>query len=148
MSLLTCENLSVGYDNQIVVKDINFSIEKGDYLCIIGENGSGKTTLMKAILKLKNPISGSIITGDGLVANQVGYLPQQTVVQKNFPATVREVVLMGCLNKLGKRLFFSKKEKELAYKNMELIKARCWHCVGFADVTLSVAVGMILFLNR
>ena len=89
MALLTVKNLSVGYDGQPVVSDLNFSVNSGDYLCIVGENGSGKTTLMKTLLGLREPLSGQIIPGDGLKRNEIGYLPQQTVVQKDFPASVR-----------------------------------------------------------
>ena len=119
MSLLTVKNLSVGYDSHPVLKDINFKVEQGDYLFIIGENGSGKSTLMKTILGLNPPIDGQILSGDGLKDNEKGYLPQQTDVQKDFPASVYEVVLSGCQNSLGFRLFYSKAAKERARKNME-----------------------------
>ena len=96
MSLLTVNNLSVGYDSHPVLTDINFTVEQGDYLFIIGENGSGKTTLMKTLLGLKAPIDGKILMGDGLKDNEKGYLPQQTEVQKDFPASAYEIVLSGC----------------------------------------------------
>ena len=86
MSLITANNLCVGYEGQAVLSDIDFEINAGDYFCIIGENGSGKSTLMKTMLGLQNPISGSIQFGDGLVQNEIGYLPQQSVVQRDFPA--------------------------------------------------------------
>ena len=90
MAQLTCENLVLGYDGEAVVRDLSFCVESGDYLCILGENGSGKTTLMKAILGLHAPLSGTITFGEGLTHSQIGYLPQQTVVQKDFPASVWE----------------------------------------------------------
>lgn len=110
MALLTCSNISLGYEGKKIVEDINFSVNTGDYLCIVGENGSGKSTLMKTLLNLKTPMEGSIVTGDGLKQEEIGYLPQQTVVQKDFPASVREIVLSGCLNRCGMRPFYSKKK--------------------------------------
>ncbi len=119
MAFITVTDLSLGYDAQVVAKGLNFSVSKGDYLCIVGENGSGKTTLMKTLLHLKEPISGKIETGDGLMKNEIGYLPQQTIVQKDFPASVREIVLSGCQGRCGMRPFYSKEEKKLAKENME-----------------------------
>lgn len=119
MSLLKCENVVLGYDNNVIVENLNFEVNSGDYLCIVGENGSGKSTLMKTILKLRKPISGKIIMGDGLVQDEIGYLPQQTIVQKDFPASVKEIVLSGCLNKSGFKPFYTKEQKELANENME-----------------------------
>ena len=119
MSQLKCENLTLGYDGKTVISELTFSVESGDYLCIVGENGSGKSTLMKAILKLKTPMGGQIIIGDGLSVNEIGYLPQQTVVQKDFPASVREVVRSGCLNRVGFRPFYNQGEKRIVEENME-----------------------------
>ena len=119
MAQLTCEHLTLGYNSRIIIEDLNFSINKGNYLCIIGENGSGKTTLMKTLLRLHKPISGRIITGDGLLPDEIGYLPQQTQVQKDFPASVREIVLSGCQSRCGRRPFYTKEEKLLAAENME-----------------------------
>jgi len=116
---LTCTNLTIGYDGKTVVSDLSFAVHSGDYLCIVGENGTGKSTLMKTLLRLKSPMGGEITFGDGLAANEIGYLPQQTVVQKDFPATVREVVLSGCLNKCGLRPFYNAKEKQSAKENMK-----------------------------
>ena len=100
MSLLKCENLCFSYDGVTVVKDLNFTVEEGNYLCIIGENGAGKSTLIKGLLRLKKPSSGTVEMGEGLRASEIGYLPQQTQIQKDFPASVREVVLSGCLNRM------------------------------------------------
>ena len=119
MPQLTCQNLKLGYDGNVIVEDLSFAVNAGDYLCIVGENGSGKSTLMRTILKLQAPISGEILTGDGLKQNEIGYLPQQTVVQRDFPASVSEIVLSGCLNKCGLRPFYNQKEKALAAENME-----------------------------
>ena len=118
MAQLECKNLTIGYEDGIVAENINFSLEQGDYLCILGENGSGKTTLMKTLLGLIEPISGEIIMGNG-EGRGIGYLPQITQVQKDFPASVSEIILSGCLNKLGKGLFYKKEHKLLAQSNME-----------------------------
>ena len=102
-----------------MISGLTFTVNAGDYLCIVGENGSGKSTLMKTILKLKTPMSGQVILGDGLTSSEIGYLPQQTVVQKDFPASVREVVRSGCLNRCGFRPYYNKAEKQMAEENME-----------------------------
>ena len=114
MAQLTCQNLCVGYDGKPVLQDLSLQVFAGDYLCVVGENGSGKSTLMKTILGLQPPTSGRILTGDGLRKNEIGYLPQQTVVQKDFPASVREIVLSGCQGRCGSRPFYNKEEKKLA----------------------------------
>ncbi len=119
MALITCKDLSLGYEGNVIVSDLNFSIHKGDYFCIIGENGSGKSTLMKTLLHLQAPIGGTIETGDGLKPNEIGYLPQQTVVQRDFPASVREIVLSGCQGRYGLKPFYSKKDKALADENIK-----------------------------
>ena len=119
MQQLICKNLTLGYDGKTVVSDLSFDVSAGEYLCIVGENGSGKSTLMKTMLNLKAPSSGQVLTGDGLSPTEIGYLPQQTVVQKDFPASVREVVRSGCLNRCGLRPAFSKAEKRIADENMK-----------------------------
>ena len=119
MALIEIKNASMGYEGKIVLSDINLKIYEGDNVCIVGENGSGKTTLMKCLLGLLSVQSSSISYGDGLKQCEIGYLPQQTVLQKDFPASVSEVVLSGCLNKKH-TLFYSKEQKETAAENMEL----------------------------
>lgn len=119
MSIINCQDLSIGYDKKPIIENLNFCINKGDYLCIVGENGSGKSTLMKTILGLIHPISGKITFGDGVNYSQIGYLPQQTVVQKDFPATVFEIVLSGFGGKCGLSPFYKKEYKEIAEKNIE-----------------------------
>lgn len=131
MALISCENLKLGYESMVVIDNLSFSVNKGDYLCIVGENGSGKSTLMKTLLGLHSPISGEIKIGDGLLRSRIGYLPQQTVVQKDFPATVWEIVLSGCQGRCGLRPFYNKSEKRLAMKNIVRmglgnIKNRCY----------------------
>jgi len=124
MALITAKDLALGYDREVIVSGLNFEVNRGDYLCIVGENGSGKTTLMKNLLSLMEPIEGKILTGDGLNANEIGYLPQQTQVQRDFPASVKEVVLSGCQGRCGLRPFYSRKEKELAKSNMERMRIK------------------------
>ena len=119
MALLTVKDLAVGYGTQIVAENINFEVNAGDYLCIVGENGSGKSTLMKTLLGLQKPVRGEITAGEGLRENEIGYLPQQTQVQRDFPASVREVVLSGCQGRGGFRPFYSTEDKKRANENME-----------------------------
>ena len=119
MGELVCKDLTLGYENNALIENLSFEVKKGDYLCIVGENGTGKSTLMRTILHLQKPMGGSIEYGDGLKSTEIGYLPQQTLVQRDFPASVKEVVISGCQAKTGMRPFYSKEEKALAAKNME-----------------------------
>ena len=119
MAILTAKDLSFAYDGKTVLEGVNFSLSAGDYLCVVGENGSGKSTLIKGLLGLKAPDGGSIIFGEGLKATEIGYLPQQTQLQRDFPASVREVVLSGCLNSLGRRLHYNAEDRARADMNME-----------------------------
>lgn len=119
MALIKACNLKLGYEGKTVVENLNFTVNNGDYLCIVGENGSGKTTLMKTILHLNPPISGKIETGEGLKPSEIGYLPQQTEVQRDFPASVWEIVLSGNLGRGGLLPFYTKEQKEKARKNLE-----------------------------
>lgn len=121
MSILTCNHVTLGYDGVAILKDVNFAVGRDTYLCVIGENGAGKSTLIKGILGLLRPMSGRIETGDGLKPNEIGYLPQQTNVQRDFPASVKEVVMSGCINGLGFRPFYSKTDRFTALRNMELL---------------------------
>lgn len=116
---LGCRDLTVGYDGKAILKNINFSVEEGEYLSIVGENGSGKSTLMRTLLRLQQPLSGEVILGNGLNREEIGYLPQQTVIQKDFPASVREIVLSGCQGRSGLRPFYNTQEKELSEDAME-----------------------------
>ncbi len=120
-NILTVKNLAVSYGSKTVINDINFTVSEDDFLVIFGVNGSGKSSLLKTLLSLKAPSMGEIIFEGGLKKEHIGYLPQITPEQKDFPASVWEVVLTGTLNKLGMRPFYGKKEKELAKKNMELL---------------------------
>ena len=118
MPYIIAEQLEVGYEKSIIPEPLNFQIDKNDYLCIVGENGAGKSTLMKTLLGLISPISGKITLCDGLKPNEIGYLPQQTETQKDFPASVKEIVLSGCQGRSGLRPFYNKEEKKLAEENM------------------------------
>lgn len=119
MAQIICRNLAIGYDGKAIVQNMNFSVNTGEYLCVIGENGAGKSTFMKTLLGLQPPIQGEILFGDNLKQNEIGYLPQQTEVQKDFPASVREIVLSGCQGRSGLRPFYNTQEKELAEDAME-----------------------------
>ena len=159
MSLILCEDLTFSYEGKDVVKNISFSVEKGDYLCIVGENGSGKSTLMKGLLGLKPHKSGKIEFGEGLTRKDIGYLPQQTPIQKDFPAGVMEVVLSGSLNRGGMFPFYRAAQKEKAKAAMEALhitelKIRCFRDLSGVQrqrVLLAralCAAGTLLFLDE
>lgn len=111
---IVCENADLGYNGNIVVHSLNFDVREGDFLCIIGENGAGKSTLIKTILGLVEPLSGKLTYALELKKSEIGYLPQQTEIQRDFPASVREIVRSGCLNRSVFRPFYSTEEKERA----------------------------------
>lgn len=115
---LQCRDTALGYDGRIVLQGLNFVVNAGDYLCILGENGSGKSTLMKTLLGLHAPIRGEIQFCGDVNQKEIGYLPQQTIVQRDFPASVQEIVLSGCLSRMGFRPFYTRQEKELAGEMM------------------------------
>jgi zinc transport system ATP-binding protein len=117
--VISAINAAFGYDGHIVVRELNFSAAKGDYLCVVGENGSGKSTLIKGILRLINPMEGSIRFSAEISQNGIGYLSQQAAAKKDFPAGVYEIVLSGNLGGMGLRPFYSHKEKQSAEENME-----------------------------
>ncbi|MBQ1632539.1 MAG: metal ABC transporter ATP-binding protein [Clostridia bacterium] len=121
MALITFESVGLSYGGDNVAHDVSFSVQSGEFWGIIGENGSGKTTLMKALLGLIPCASGRIVLGDGLKPNEIGYLPQSSVIQKDFPASVDEVVLSGTIGWRGMKPFYGKKERALARKNMEML---------------------------
>lgn len=121
MALITAKNLTLAYDNFVVAENINFTVNEGDYLCIVGENGSGKSTLMKTMLGFMKPYSGKIEFGDGLKQREIGYLPQRTDIQKDFPASVKEVVLSGNLNSGGFKPFFNRKDKKRTQESIDML---------------------------
>ena len=116
---IVCRNAALGYEGSVVVEELDFRVCEGDYLCILGENGSGKSTLIKTLLGLHGTMSGSIEWVNGSSSRDIGYLPQQTPVQRDFPASVREIVLSGCLSKMGRRPFYGKEEKKRAAEMLE-----------------------------
>ena len=117
--IIKCEHTDFGYENHDAVIDLNLEIYPGDYLCVVGENGSGKSTLIKGMLGLLKPTGGSLSVADELKRGGIGSLPQQTAAQKDFPATVQEVVLSGTLSRRGNRPFYSRAERKLAAHNLE-----------------------------
>jgi len=119
MKICECKKLNIGYNEKSICKDISFVVESGEYICIIGENGCGKSTLLKTLLGLNKPISGKVVFDKNFNKSLIGYLPQQTDSQRDFPAIVREVVLSGFINRMGFRPFYNKLEKE---KCMEVCK--------------------------
>jgi len=132
MALISCKNLKLGYDGREIADNISFEVNEGDYLCIIGENGSGKSTLMKTVLGLLKPVSGEIEFGEGLKQTEIGYIPQQTVIQKDFPASIKEVVLSGTLNNSKFKPFYTARDRVTAKRNMEILglldmQNKCYH---------------------
>ena len=121
MALITLKDVTIAFEGVPAVEHVSFQVNRGDYMVLIGENGSGKSTLMRAMLGLVHPCSGTVRYGDGLKRNQIGYLPQQTAVQRDFPASVEEVVLSGCINQLGMRVFYGKKLQQKAHEKMEML---------------------------
>ncbi|MBP5175314.1 MAG: ABC transporter ATP-binding protein [Treponema sp.] len=119
MEQIICENLTLGYGGSILVEGLSFTVNQGDYLCIVGENGSGKSTLIKTMLHLQNPLSGKISLGKGISQNEIGYLPQQTAIQRDFPASVREIVISGCQARNPLMPFYTREDKKLAAEKME-----------------------------
>ncbi len=121
MALISCRSVSMTYENTVALRDLSFEVMPGDYLCVLGENGSGKSTLIKGLLGLKAPTRGVIAFGDGLRRNEIGYLPQQTQIQREFPASVSEVVLSGCLNR-GGLPFYTRTDRARAAENIEKLR--------------------------
>jgi len=134
MDIITCEKVTIGYIKTPVVSDVSFSLKQGDYMCIVGENGSGKSTLMKGILGLIKLFKGKI-NFNGIKPNEIGYLPQQTIVQKDFPASVGEVVLSGCLNRSSMLPFYTKKDKERALLNLKYLNIESLRKKSYRDLS-------------
>ena len=121
MALITLRDVTIAFEGVPAVEHVSYQVNQGDYMVLIGENGSGKSTLMRAMLGLVHPCAGTVRYGDGLKRNQIGYLPQQTAVQRDFPASVEEVVLSGCINQLGSRFFYGKNLQRKAHEKMALL---------------------------
>lgn len=121
MSQIQCKNMSIGYTNKVVLRNINFEINQGEYVFILGDNGVGKTTLLKTLLGLIPPLKGDIIYDSSIKKTSIGYIPQKSKIQQEFPASVYEIVLSGCINKLKWKPFYTKKEKEKVADAMKLL---------------------------
>ena len=121
MALITLRDVTIAFEGVPAVEHVSYQVNRGDYMVLIGENGSGKSTLMRAMLGLVHPCAGTVRYGDGLRRNQIGYLPRQTAVQRDFPASVEEVVLSGCINQLGSRFFYGKNLQRKAHEKMALL---------------------------
>lgn len=135
MEILSCKQAAFAYEGNTVVSGLNFTVQEGDYLCIVGENGAGKSTLVKGLLRLKEPSKGAIHFAKELRPGEIGYLPQQTSAQKDFPASAFEVVLSGCLPKKGFRPFYNHKDKEEALENLRLLgvddlRSKCYRTLS------------------
>lgn len=159
MELVRCSALAVGREGRAVCSGIDLAISTGDLLCIVGENGAGKSTLLATMLGLLKPVAGTVEFAEGLGPGDIGYLPQQTDVQRDFPATVGEVVLSGCLPSLGARPFYSRADRERAAENMgrcgvaDLEKRSCRELSGGQRQRVLLAralcaAGRILFLDE
>ena len=135
MALIAMKDVTIAFENTVAVRNVSLTVEKGEYLVILGENGSGKSTLVRAMLGLVRPRSGSISYGDGLAHNKIGYLAQQTAAQRDFPASVEEVVLSGCVNRMGMRCFYSKSDREKAESSMRLLDIEGLKKSSFRDLS-------------
>ena len=135
MILISGRNLTLGYEGQPIIRNLSFSVEQGDYLCIVGENGSGKSTFVKTVLSLIEPLDGEIRYSGGLKKNEIGYLPQQSGIQRDFPSSVMEVVLSGCLNR-HKRIFgYSAEEKKKACYELEKLGLSEYRKASFQELS-------------
>ena len=124
--LIVCRDVSLGYEGQTVLSHLDLTIRDGDYLCIVGDNGSGKSTLLRGLLGLLAPQAGEILRAPELERGAVGYLPQQTRAQRDFPATVFEVALSGCLNQKGSRFFYTRAQKSQTLMNLGKLGVLEW----------------------
>ena len=142
-TLIKCNDISLGYENMTVLEHVSFELNEGDYLCVVGENGAGKSTLIKCLAGLKKPVSGQIILSPEISRGDVGYLPQQTAIQRDFPASVREVVTSGCLNK-SRIIPFSIARALLSHAGVLL----CDEITSALDVTTQAQVVKLLMEIR
>lgn len=133
--LIVCRDVSLGYEGQTVLSHLNLTIRDGDYLCIVGDNGSGKSTLLRGLLGLLAPQSGEILRAPELERGAVGYLPQQTRAQRDFPATVLEVALSGCLNQKGSRFFYTRAQKSQALMNLGKLGVLEWKDKSYRELS-------------
>lgn len=134
-ALVSASNLSAGFNRHVVLKDVNFEVEAGDFICVVGANGSGKSTLVKTILGLIKPFAGSVEFGDGLTKTAIGYLPQESKIDQNFPATVQEIVMSGNLGRMRFKPFYGASERAAATKSLQLLGIEKLKNVSFADLS-------------
>lgn len=144
MSQIICSNLVVGNRGRVACEDINFTIEKGDYLCIIGDNGSGKSTLIKTLLGILKPLGGTLQFGDGLTSSSIGYLPQHSETQSDFPASVPEIIRSGFLGKKKIHSLYSKKEKETVFKYIALLGLEPFSNKSFCELSGGIRQRVLL----
>lgn len=135
MSVLNCQNLTIGYENKIIQQNLNFEVKKGDYFFIVGENGAGKSTLMKTILGFIKPLDGKVIFGSDVNRKEIGYLPQQTSIQRTFPATVKEIVLSGCQARLGLLPFYKKEDVARAEQSIIRMGIKEYENTSFKELS-------------
>ena len=121
MSQIECKNMSIGYSNKTILRNLNFEINQGEYIFILGDNGVGKTTLLKTLLGLIPPLKGDIIYDQSVKKTSIGYIPQKSKIQQEFPASVYEIVISGCVNNLKWKPFYTKKDKEQVATAMKLL---------------------------
>ena len=134
--LITCQNLALGYEGKAVIRNIDFTVEHGDYLWVVGENGSGKTTLIKGILRLLNPLEGKILFCDELKQGRIGYLSQEMAVKRDFPAGVFEIAVSGNLGSMGLRPYYNAKEKKMAEEALEQLGMACQKKRCFRELSI------------
>ncbi len=133
--ILSCEDLSLSYDNKVIAEKINFTVGDSDYLCILGENGSGKTTLVNALLGLKKPHSGRIVYGEGVSAGKIGYLPQRESILDGFPASVKEIVMTGFCGSRGLSFLYSGDNKKRAETLMKKLEIEAFKSRAFSELS-------------
>lgn len=134
-NIITAKNLTIAFGKNKVIDSANFTIADGDFVCVVGANGSGKSTLIKSILNIIKINRGKIIYGKDITNTTIGYLPQESKVDQNFPTTVFEIVLSGTLGRLKFRPFYRKADKELAEKALDTLKISHLKDKSFADLS-------------
>ena len=133
-NIIVCENISYSYEKKEAVTNVSFNVEENDYLCILGENGTGKSTIVKMLVGLIKPTAGKI-TYNNMKRTQIGYLPQSTNIDPIFPASVREVVMQGRCEKLGKKFFYSQSDKKIVDEKIKLLGIECIKNKNFSELS-------------
>lgn len=125
--IIEVNHLNFGYNDNLILNDVSFSVDRGDFLGIIGANGTGKSTLIKLLLKIMEPLSGEIkLLGENIDTfkrwNKIGYVSQKAnSFNSSFPATVEEVVAANLYSKIGLFRFPNKSHMQQVYKALELV---------------------------